>query len=786
MTIPFLRNIRAANAVHNARKLVFVELWRCGAIGAALLLMSVCLPTWAQVVTLEAKPAISIVAPSAIAKVEDDRLCTLMWNQFPNQSDPNANGFDIQWGTASEGYVRKATTPYNIWQAQPLDIGVVYKAQIRSKDRWGRTSAWFPPDGYSFQHNGARVAAIKAQCDIPGGFVDDFNIPQGAFDPLKHNFAVSRLTDELVDMFSINSQLHAHLATVSKRWDRGKVVDKVRQLIDLSDNGTRTIYIDEDSHPDTRNTWYLDFIKADGDIAPYDLTNRITTFAGDTSASNTAFSLRLSQVATKFSVQTVGADGRFNSNKEVALDYATSTTPRLIPMPNIRRPWKFTISKTLVEAFVLDWADGQYKKVLSAPVNLQWNKARVLNTIFGYNGPKNGFLAWLWHFDNFAFDAPANGVTDPLVYNYETELHHGQEYGDNPYNVKSFTIKVPDKVANWNHALYFTVSRTDGNVSSFVAGPNNFVTVNGTNFPITLADDDLRSYRVILPPGLLKTGGAMGSGTPTPPGTPCAAIPANFALPAQYKNWGEFRDCLLSYANFADGKARESAATLLVSNTKGPSPLKEAVALDPLPDINNVITFNFRPGVSGALNIHIEATRPVGDTAALPAHSTHCDIWGCNGNMGPLTYPFGSDVTFNKVGSQEMWDWDRNQPDFALKVPIPVSGNVVCEVIMDQLSAITANGSPSPAQRIEFLVDNVVVSTTNVFSLAQDGVTPDSYAVTGRYKYTLNTSLLTNGRHEIFARAFTPAGIASNPRYFEAGSRNGEYRPVSINVQNGN
>ena len=699
-------------------------------------------PVFAQGVVMETPAPKNVKVPANLTQYRDDLMVTLTWNGYPNpNNDKTASGFEVHWGVDGTGqYPFSAPTVYNAFQVQPIEPGVSYRAQVRAVDKWGRASAWTPAGGMLLASDSTRVNIIRTICSVPGGFFDDFNMPKGVFDPIKHNFAVTRLSDEKVNMFSINAQYHAHLSTVSFRHDRGKVVDRPRQIIDIS-TGTRTVFMDFDSNFDSRNNWYLDLVPADDETRPpYDITNRVNIFGADPNAYDPPFLLRFSQGVTSVSVQTTGADGKFNFTSVVDLSRQPNL-PKLMAMMNVRRPWKFTISKNLVEVYIFDYTAtdpyvmDRYKKILSCPVSIPWNKARVLNTAFDYNGPKEGLQAWLWHFDNFGFDAPLGAAPDPVVYNYMTQLKNGAEYGATAYKTKSWVIKVPDKVQNWSHRLYYTVQAPDRNASRFISGPGNKITINGQDFPIPFTDDNLRSGYIDIPAGLLKTGGA--SVAPTPPAGPVAM---NCTPQVGGPRLPKFYDAYQS------------------------------------PDVDNVIAFTFQ-GISGALNLHIESRRPANDPNPLPAYSSHCDIWGCDSKMGPAVFVNGADVTFIKVGTTDIWNWDISQGNWLLKTPIPVSGNLPCVVSVSQNSALTANGSPTPVSTIEFVVDGTVKLATSMVS--------DTNTLSGSYNFTLDTTTLTNGVHNLYIRTFSPTGVPSNPRYFDATSRNGvEDKQIFINVQN--
>ena len=646
----------------------------CLSLAALTLALALIAPAWSQV-TIEPKESKVVKTPASLLKTEDDGICTLRWNGFPNNADPAACKFEIRWGLVSDGYTNTAVTCYTGYQIQPLENGSSYMASIRAIDRWGRASAWSAP--FSFTGNSARVDAIRNQCcSSPGGFFDDFNVPQGKPDWTHWNFAVNRWTDETINGFFINDQKHAHIMTSSLRLDRSNVVARVRgNMLDLSDNGMRTVFIDMDSSPNLRLTWYMDFIPESSPA--WDITNRNSTSLGDKTPFEPPYMLRLAISGGKFAVQLTDAAG---SSQWVSLiDLPTFPKIQDKGIANMRRPWKFTISKKLVEAFAMGW-DGVYYKVLSTPVNIPWDRARVQNSVFGYNTLKDGFAAWLWHFDNFGFDAPANAAPAETIYDYRTKLTNGLEYGINDY-----IINIPDAVAGWQQRLFYTLSRKDANQSTFKPGAGNSVVVNGMAFPITLLDDDTQSRMIELPSGLIVQG-------------------------------------------------------------------------------DNAVTF--KVGKTGAMNVHIEAVRPPNDPNPLPPYSTHCQIWGC----GPMaSFDLGSDVIIEKVGSNFIWQWNWIKP-------IAVSGVVTVDGSVQQITCITSTGKQAEVNSLELLIDKISSLSVPTHD--------DVPTISGKYRFYLDTTKLTNGVHELFLRAYTPGGTVSNPDYFDKHSANGSYMPVLINVNN--
>jgi hypothetical protein len=347
-----------------------------------------------------------------------------------------------------------------------------------------------------------------------------------------------------------------------------------------------------------------------------------------------------------------------------------------------------------------------------------------LNTLFGYNGPKNGQARWLWHFDNFAFDAPAEASPAPVIYDYATEKRYGKEFGSN------FMVRVPDAVFNapsdktggWSHRLYYTVAHKTVGFVPFRNPAGNFVSVNGCAFPLNLPDDRQRSHAIDLPPGLLKKGDNVIQLSWNPPGQAGAMnihIEAIHAAPRSFQ------------------AAHKSVKMILVGRKTGNAP------------------------------------------PPLPSYSTHCAIWGCS-EMTMPEIQAGPDVIIGGIGSHPTWNWGNPAKSWPDKVPMgPIVGKVPVTVVLGQFVGITANGQSAPARRLELLVDGKPAAALDLSGEA--GAT-----LKGRYTFQLDTARLTDGRHEIYARAVTSNGWESVPNYFEQGDRAGKYHPIVINVRNGN
>ncbi len=407
--------------------------------------------------------------------------------------------------------------------------------------------------------------------------------------------------------------------------------------------------------------------------------------------------LRFTLATSTFQIQTTDAKGSFTPAPIQTQMGATWNYPRFVPMNNIRTPFKFTVSPTLAQAFVYDWKKEGYVLIQSKVIALEAKKYIVFNSIFPYNNPKDGITCWLWHFDNFAFDAPANATPDNVAYDYKTARTNGYELMGAG---SLFNIKIPDDVGfsdptGWQYRLYLTVTVMPSQYlgGKFPATQASTIFVNGRAFPLPLSilpDNDQRSLRIDIPAGVLVQG-------------------------------------------------------------------------------DNIITGSFKPNGAALENIHIECEAPAGVT--LPSYSTHCSIYQVAECAPPTNPVLGADVTFTQVGPMAIWQYFQTNPP----KPIVVSGKINITSQLQQGSVETGNGFSAPVDQMFFQVDTVTLLTVPLNATTN--------TLEGSYKFILDTTQLTNGVHEVFLWAKTPAGVHSNARYFEGGIANG-YKPILIDVQN--
>ena len=200
-----------------------------------------------------------------------------------------------------------------------------------------------------------------------------------------------------------------------------------------------------------------------------------------------------------------------------------------------------------------------------------------------------------------------------------------------------------------------------------------------------------------------------------------------------------------------------------------PYSIYAALPLSALKAGDNQVTFCLTYG--GAMNVHIEVDYPVGKESK---YTPPMDIF--NRSMAMNTMPVGAGVRITKINATPVYDiLGGTVAESSLK-SLSVSGVIDITVEVDGQACLHATGKQAGVSRIEFLIDGVVSS-----SFLTDAQSP---TVSGVYHFMLTTSKLTNGIHELFARAMAPAGVSSIPDYQAAVSKPGDYYPLRISVNN--
>jgi hypothetical protein len=185
----------------------------------------------------------------------------------------------------------------------------------------------------------------------------------------------------------------------------------------------------------------------------------------------------------------------------------------------------------------------------------------------------------------------------------------------------------------------------------------------------------------------------------------------------------------------------------------------------------NTLTFSMKQ--CGVLNIHIEIRFPA---QKAPTYTQPTDVAALLGvtpsDMPPLP-DVGPSVTLEAINSTLLWPYMYGN---MYQKSLPVAGTLAVHVNAFEGAVLVSTGKQPGLTRIELLVDNQVVA-----SIATNLQVP---ALGGAYVFTVDTTKLTNGKHEIFARGYSPTGTLSVPDYANMTYKSGSYAPLYVNVAN--
>lgn len=170
-------------------------------------------------------------------------------------------------------------------------------------------------------------------------------------------------------------------------------------------------------------------------------------------------------------------------------------------------------------------------------------------------------------------------------------------------------------------------------------------------------------------------------------------------------------------------------------------------------------------------NVHLEVEFPPGKA---PSYTQPRKIFS---DVVVPEVPFiGPSAIVSHVNQQE-----NNYGDDAksfLKNAVPVKGTVEFGITIDNVRPTLASGKNLGVSHVQLLVDNVVVQDieTQVNSPAP---------AASELLITLDTTKLSNGKHEVFVVAYDSAGSKGRPGYGgEWGAKPDDYAPVLIDVSN--
>lgn len=413
----------------------------------------------------------SLPVPTNLKMVQDDRAAILSWDlgQSPmvGPLPGSVTGFKVTWGPADNPTKFEKLTERPIIQLQPLENGKPYVAWVQSVDSMGRLSA--ATARQSFTGDETRVKRLR---ETMNGIFDDFNLPEGLPNELKWNTAYSLCNDANANGYFINSQYHVHNTIVSETCDRSQNVNRARAILDLTDNGTRTIVFDFDG-VHQRNKWYLDLVPK-----RVDLLNPERFIPG---------TVRLQQEGQNVSLWLAQSNGELKELVGTGKEpYSSLEWAKLEQVPNVRRFWVMKLSQNRAEVII----DG--KTVLLTPPNsfqLSHKQFHVQWNVFSYNTPKANQPFVLAHWDNFGFDAPAGSKPTIVTHNYRltnlgTDMVSAHRGNNAPPVV---TLKIPDTIDGAvARRLMFTLQMKD--FSQYEWAAEDRVLINGRSFSIAKPD----------------------------------------------------------------------------------------------------------------------------------------------------------------------------------------------------------------------------------------------------------------------------------------------------------
>lgn len=420
---------------------------------------------------LSGASAASLPVPQNVAvQYEDDRAAVLTWDaemRSDRSNPPGVIGYKVTWGPTGGPYT-SAETPERIIEAQPLVNGQPYTATIQAIDNGGHLGPASAP--IAFTGDSSRVDALRKQMTA---FFDDFNLPEGQFDSLKWNVAVSHCAQGMLSGHAINAQFHAHTMISDTNCDRGEAVARPRAVFDITGR-TGTVVWDMDG-TQRRDQWYLDFSPALTDL------DAQVGLEGADEHDNLYPMLRLKQNGNTVSLLYFDANDHENDLASADLEWAGNTYLTY----NVRRHFVLHLSKTHLDLSV----NGQ--QVLSYDgLNLPQTRLYPLWDVLSYNTAKGNEPAMLLHWDNFGFDGPAPTT---VTHNYQDAGYDGgMDFQAVQGGNATVPITIPDSLAGATAArLMFTLQMQAWD--TYAPTANDTVTVNGHTLPVP---------PVIVPPGI--------------------------------------------------------------------------------------------------------------------------------------------------------------------------------------------------------------------------------------------------------------------------------------------
>lgn len=638
-------------------------------------------------------------------------------------STQNSAGTTIV-GTPQNPY--QIVTPNPVAQIQPIANNVTYHVKVEKLNSFGQICS--PATELTFAGgDGSRVLALKANMT----FFDDFNLPVGPADELKWNNAMGPQADPRFNLFFVNHQCHVHTLNGTRNdgaGDRSQVAQRSRKPIMIEEGVRRQIVFDMDGLFSGRSVWYLDLNPVETD-----LMGHLSFFDFDGETGLPADVFRLRAVGNEISVNLINSAG---ASQKIASSHLPDYGRRM--HPNVRRSFDVRLGIDGVEVFV----DGTSVIDASFPIGLfKPGIYYPLWSTVGYNTSKDDNPYFLSHWDNFGFDGP--DAENKTTLNYVTriagtDLQKASEYsGSHP----SFTIQVPDNIhpaePGISHEVWLVFSYQKNDFSTFDIEPGDYLTFNGTSFPLPEGANN-SSPEV---PGLVDYSGS----------------PISNRIKIEDLEMGE-----TSLVNTGDN------------------------------------TIQFFATNTGIMNVHLEVKMPQGASSAFYTQPAEIHAFVNHSDLPKLGLP--AKITFIDDQELESTDNGLSGPIVSDTMEVEIlAGNTHWANWAPQWLNMPANsaefwstGSTVGISQVNLFMrpkGSDVVPGELIASIDTD---LDAPAPQIRYTFKINTREYGNGEYELFLQATDSKGIKSHPGYhgfafmWDASEISGAYYPISITIENEN
>jgi len=384
----------------------------------------------------------SLPVPRDIVVVGDDNSARLRWGNSLQRESAAVEGYRVCFGKSQNNlqygalFTQRIGTLFNLKNNETL-VGV-----IQSVNKYGEVSA--PSNVFEIRANPTRVNQLAASMT---GFFDDFNKPAGALDEKKWNVAFSACVDPAASYTYIGNSYHAvsvlgnasYLPGAEHGCDRGQNIARPRAIFDFTQR-TGKIVFDFDGSQGNRSTWYVDVFPYESDADIIDITGHVTFDPGH---GHPGRFLRFSQADNVLMIHQLATDG--NPIAVAKYDFQWDFPDEVFLPGQVMRHMVLEVSKSRAAIYI----DG--KLILeNKNINLDFEKATVHWSQFGYNPTKVGYPWHAFRWDNFGFDGPSRPL---VVNNYKTSFNRtdilAAETG------KVWRVNIPDSLESAISARYF-------------------------------------------------------------------------------------------------------------------------------------------------------------------------------------------------------------------------------------------------------------------------------------------------------------------------------------------